>query len=385
MPSYTLALRCRYPWGHFSSALTFTDGWTRAFDDVNPEQASAIGIDYHEFCGTISGRQQEQLFLTVAKKECKLQQSLRPDFVQGDVWMRTAPDSPGMSLRKILASRELCSSDTSYVKLKTILFYLLVKGVWQFYDSELMPKEWTKDSVEFLLEYRDRNGALTAGVFLNQPLISADFHPPSPQQLLVENALGPHRYPKIRELGIMLLEILLGKEIESFRIEPEVAPWLPGGQVRPYTDHSIAKWLFKTRVQTDNSMLKPLRDVVGRCLDDEAIKIAVTSSRKADKSGASRMSLLRKAIYELLVIPLESMIQMNYDHPYDLNPLLPPGVAPRAEAHDTARPSHRQSSVFVELGTPLSQATTPAVRDTHVVGITYVVVACVRHASSLVC
>jgi hypothetical protein len=33
-----------------------------------------------------------------------------------------------------------------------------------------MPGQWTKDTVEFLFEYRERNGTLTAGLFLNQRL-----------------------------------------------------------------------------------------------------------------------------------------------------------------------------------------------------------------------
>ena len=338
----------------------------RTFDDNNPEQKTAIGIDYHEFCGTISGQHKEQLFLTVSRRDCKLHQSLRPDSIRGDAWMLTAPDSPGMSLREILASGELRSSHEAHTKLRTILFYLLVKGVWQFYDSELMPTEWTKDTVEFLIEFRDRNGALTAGVFLNQPLVSAEFHPPTSKQSPVEDARGPHRYPKIRELGIMLLEILFGREIDSFRAEPEAAVWLPGGQVRPYTDHSIAKWLYKKRVQTNDDILKPLRDVVGRCLEDEAIKTFVTSSRKTDKSGATRMSLLREAIHDLLVMPLESMIQINYDQPYDLKPLLALDTGASVKPSNAAiSPGRGQHTRYLEPKATSSRATTPEILDPH--------------------
>jgi hypothetical protein len=324
-----------------------------------------VGIDYHEFCGIISGRQQEQLFLTVSKKDSKVHQSLRPDSIKGDAWMLTAPDSPGMSLREILASGELRPSTDAHTKFKTILFYLLVKGVWQFYDSELMPNEWTKETVEFLVEFRDRDGALTAGVFLNQPLVSAEFHPASQQQTPVGNARGPHRYPKIRELGIMLLEILLGREIDSFHAEPEAAIWLPGGQVRPYTDHNIAKWLFRTRVQTNNDILKPLRDVVGRCLEDTAVKTAVTSSAKSDKSGASEISLLREAVHDLLVMPLESMILLNYNQPYDLKPLLQLDAVASVEPSTAAQPGRGQHNRYLEPRESSSRATTPETLDTN--------------------
>jgi hypothetical protein len=202
-------------------------------------------------------------------------------------------------------------------------------------------------------------------VFLNQPLVSAEFHPPSSKQSPVGDARGPHRYPKIRELGIMLLEILFGREIDSFRAEPEVAVWLPGGQVRPYTDHSIAKWLYKKKVQTNDDILKPLRDVVGRCLEDEAIKTLVASSRKTDKSGATRMSLLREAIHELLVMPLESMILVNYNQPYDVKPLLQHDIAVSVEPSNAVRPGYCQHNRYLGPKELSSRVTTPETFDPH--------------------
>lgn len=296
------------------------------------------GIEYHEFCGTISGRYQEQLFLTVSKKDFKLHHSECPDSIGANAWMMTAPDSPALSLRKILARGELIGSNRAHNKVKIILFYLLTKGVWQFYESELMPTEWTKDTVEFLFEHRERNGTLTAGVFLNQPLISADFHPkPQKQQGHVSLA---HSFPKIRELGIMLLEILLGREIDSFRTEPEAATWLPGGKVTPYTDHRIAVWLFKSRIQTDSDMIKPLRDVIGRCLDDQSFRRIIKSKASPGQSLSSR---LREAMYEQLVIPLESLLQVMYDEPYDLSPLHELNGVPATDSAGGIRPARQQT------------------------------------------
>ncbi|KXX82512.1 Alkaline protease [Madurella mycetomatis] len=296
------------------------------------------GIEYHEFCGTISGRHQEQLFLTVSKKDFKLHHSECPDSIGANVWMMTAPDSPALSLRKILARGELIGSNRAHNKVKIILFYLLTKGVWQFYESELMPTEWTKDTVEFLFEHRERNGTLTAGVFLNQPLISADFHP-TPQKQHGHINLA-HSFPKIRELGIMLLEILLGREIDSFRTEPEAATWLPGGKVTPYTDHRIAVWLFKSKIQTDSDMIKPLRDVIGRCLDDQSFKRVIKSKASPGQSLSSR---LREAMYEQLVIPLESLLQVMYDQPYDLSPLHELNGVPATDSAGGIRRAQQQT------------------------------------------
>ncbi len=114
--------------------------------------------------------------------------------------MLTAPGSSSMSLKNILSNGELVGStpigevlnvDAAHVKVKVALFYLLAKGVWQFLDSELMPRGWTKDTVQFLLEYREHRGALTAGVFLNQPLIPAQLHPAPAQKEEAPNHTSP--------------------------------------------------------------------------------------------------------------------------------------------------------------------------------------------------
>ena len=267
--------------------------------------------------------------------------------------MLTAPDSPGFSLRNILANGELVGStpdgellriDTAHVKVKIILFYLLTKGVWQFFNSELMPNEWTKDTVEFLVEYREHRGALTAGVFLNQPLIPAQLHSAPKRQEEAPN----HSFPKIRELGIMLLEILLGRQIESFRGLPEFAAYLPGGEPTPYTNYRIATWLFEKRVKMDQQIAKPLIKVVERSLDP-VFFLKLLAPGKGKDQGHSR---LRDAMYEKLVVPLDLLVKTNYDDTHGLWPLHELGAAAAplhgvgtTEAPDLTRPffSTRQS------------------------------------------
>jgi hypothetical protein len=333
------------------------------------EQSSANGIDYHEFCGTISGRQEKQLFLTVSKKDSKLYQTLRPNFIRDEAWMLTAPNSPPMSLREVLAKGKLRGDPRfkeAFSKVKTIVSYLLVKGVWQFYDSELMPTPWTKDTVEFLLEWRERRGLLTAGVFLNQPLISANFGPSS------GNTSGRHRYPKIQELGNMLVEIQLEREIESFRGDPDAAGFQPRvtGRAPPLTDYDLANWLFKTKVQADTAIFKPMKEVIGRCLQDQDILNAVTASKRSDKLGSTSGSLIRKAVYNLLVLPLESMIQKDYDDPFDVEPLpeqdaVPVHVAEDSDPPKPAWPGPRPPEQPFDTGHFGSRSATLEVMDVH--------------------
>lgn len=53
-----------------------------------------------------------------------------------------------VSLTTVLEKRKLEGDD----QLKLLLSYLLAKSIWQFYDSEWMKRDWTKDSIHFMRE-----------------------------------------------------------------------------------------------------------------------------------------------------------------------------------------------------------------------------------------
>ncbi len=264
--------------------------------------------------------------------------------------MLTASDASELSLRNILAQCKLVGAtpagdiltmDAAQLKAKSILFYLLVKGFWQFFNSEFMASGWTKDSIQFLREYRDHKGALTAGVFLDRPLFSTELLLDQKQQ----EQESPHQdLPQIRDLGIMLLEILLGREIESFRGLPEFAAYLPGGEPTPYTDYRIAAWLFEKRVRTDDLIPQPLLAVIAMCLDP-VLSSDLLSHSEPNHSGSNR---LREAIHKRLVLPLELLVCHSYCTRNGLFPLHElstaaagacPGVMRRPGTSDQGAPS----------------------------------------------
>ncbi|PHH68809.1 hypothetical protein CDD82_263 [Ophiocordyceps australis] len=95
--------------------------------------------------------------------------------------------------------------------MKYLLSYLVAKSVWQFYATDWMGKGWTKDSIHFI--YERRRGAKDAGIYLNEPFISARFDPDDSKD---DSMLRLHKFPKIKALGITLLEIELGIVIEDY-------------------------------------------------------------------------------------------------------------------------------------------------------------------------
>lgn len=93
--------------------------------------------------------------------------------------------------------------------MKYLLSYLLAKSVWQFYNTEWMGKEWTKESIHFMFERRQSDP--DAGIYLNEPFISARFEPDASN----DDSFLPHKFPEIKALGIVLLEIELGKSLRT--------------------------------------------------------------------------------------------------------------------------------------------------------------------------
>lgn len=113
----------------------------------------------------------------------------------------------GESLANVLRSYELMPKD------KVMLAYAVARAYWQYYDSELMRTKWTSDTIWFMPEQESRGheGQLPLCAYLSFP-----FGVPSnsSQDILYEDLLT-HRCPRIFDIGILLLEIGLGKPFQT--------------------------------------------------------------------------------------------------------------------------------------------------------------------------
>ncbi|KAK0704348.1 peptidase S8/S53 domain-containing protein [Lasiosphaeris hirsuta] len=269
------------------------------FKGKKDQPDAAKGIEYHEFCGTITQSHEEQLFLTLSRKEAKL---FMPEFANSGIsWMLTAPGTRSMTLRSLLEEGYLGAHTLPVLKMKIVLMYLLGKGVWQFYDSGLMVDEWTKDNVEFMFEQRLEEGEWTIGVFLNQPLISAPSCPSPPH----EN--GPRKmthtiFPKIRQLGIMLLEVVIGREIDNYKgADPSYRGKSGGLKDLLEAKEKYEQWSVKNDWPNAELVVK----AIGNSLDDHQY---LPKSR--DKSNPDFS--VRNVLYEKVVRHLEGALTVNY-------------------------------------------------------------------------
>lgn len=136
--------------------------------------------------------------------------------------------APSVPLTRLLALTSMRTDEQR----RLLLSYLLAKAIWKFYDLDWMTEYWTNDTVHFMrqhldgLEERQRIAPLS-----HQPFILANLRPSTPRVgMTSETAAGrnscrTHILPKVLALGIMLLEIELGRPIV-----------VPGGEELPDTE-----------------------------------------------------------------------------------------------------------------------------------------------------
>ncbi|KAK4167718.1 hypothetical protein QBC43DRAFT_203038 [Cladorrhinum sp. PSN259] len=139
---------------------------------------------------------------------------------------RISLKSPSVSLTTVLPAFSNTKSDD--LQRKLLLSYLLARAVWQFYDTDWIAEDWTKETVHFMAQRLDRftrnistarTGGTTHPKLYHRPFLLAQLQASA-------NSLGAasnldattqiHIFPKIMALGIVLLEIEIGQPIEQY-------------------------------------------------------------------------------------------------------------------------------------------------------------------------
>lgn len=229
-------------------------------------------------------------------------------------------------------------------KRKFLLSYFLAKAFWQFYDSDWMQREWTKEAVHFMFE---RRGKTVKGIFVNEPFISArfyDYH----QLCDPKDEYKAHQFPKILALGIMLLEIELGVKIEDYRM-PEALNYEHGPTV--YDDYAAAVELFgETELWERRETIKAFKEMIGICLIPDPFMPFVN-----DVQG------LRDAFKKLVVNSLQVLYKEAWENPEEASvfpiELDPPGPsAPNTERNTPYHETALTTPLFTSLpATPAPQ------------------------------
>ncbi|KAF4946043.1 hypothetical protein FGADI_11480 [Fusarium gaditjirri] len=245
--------------------------------------------------------------------------------------------TPGISLANVIQSYYLTP------KVKTILGYILARSVWQFYDSDWLKTPWTSRTIQFMKHYTSPLGDDEPSIFPSKPYYSVHFgEDDATASEATTNSGEIHRYPRVRDLGIMLVEIGLGCLLngsaptnnDALKISKANQDWL---QAKGWSD-SKSPW-------RDFDYPK-YRGAVENCLNPNIFaKAPFTPSVNVDEL-AKGLHKRRKIFYEHVVSPLEDLVQgTGWKDSVNSMPSL------RLQA-----PTTQQPQTLEELGPPVEQA-----------------------------
>ncbi|KAL4882881.1 nucleoside phosphorylase domain-containing protein [Aspergillus karnatakaensis] len=210
-------------------------------------------------------------------------------------WLRHQPCVP---------ITELWSKNKLKKKMRLRLSFVVAKAVWQFYDSDWMLKEWSRENIRFLLERHDDHSQPC--LFADEPFLSPNFDCLIPNDGMPEGEVimqyRLHRYPKILALAILLIEIELGSPIEAHYI-PDVLG--ENGEPNVNTYYSTAVHLLNSQDQQGKwgaqETFSKHKSIIGACLDRNIFNMR-------DDDVISQ----RDALYKHVVCPLESLFKIAW-------------------------------------------------------------------------
>lgn len=209
--------------------------------DISPPQDAPVHIT--NFCDKISTKEQYQLSLSISDRQLYFN-----EWCEGArTWV---PDLPSVSLCTILKNHKISK------KMKLLLSYMLARSIWQFYNTDWTQREWTAESVHFMYEHR-HHGA-NAGIYLNEPFISSHFQADPNRD---DSTFRPHKFPIIKALGIILLEIELGAVIHDY-FGPQN---YTNGELNADADLHVALQLYDDPDRLEDTFLL-LKAAIGDCL-----------------------------------------------------------------------------------------------------------------------
>ncbi|KAK6603922.1 extracellular alkaline serine protease [Botrytis cinerea] len=207
---------------------------------------------------------------------------------------------PGISLADILKNYHLTA------RMKLTLAYILAQSVWQYYDSDWMKTTWTSKTIYFMKEGKGNTSSKQGNLYAWKPYLSVRFGDANLESSEYSNIDGEiHHYPRVRALGIMLVEIGVGSPLHSSDQERQGQP--PAAKINEdlllATQYSKDEWRWK-----DCDYPKYL-SAVKHCLDLGIFASAPCMSELGGKGDAEGLKQRRNILYDKVIFPLEEVLQ----------------------------------------------------------------------------
>ncbi|KAK6332694.1 hypothetical protein TWF730_004353 [Orbilia blumenaviensis] len=200
--------------------------------------------------------------------------------------------TPSVSLAEVIPSTSLRSDNQR----KLLLSYLLAKAVWQFYESDWMIEAWTKYTVHFMQKHLDK---MQKSVQLyHKPFITANLWASAVESNSVPKK-GFHIFPKILALGVMLLEIELGENIEHYY----QSYYLDNGKPRQNAEHITASNIISSKGWKGRSTYDRVKEAIEICVRPDTSKLGLDPIN------------VRENLYRTVVAPLMELFKFSWNCP----------------------------------------------------------------------
>ncbi|KAE8411484.1 hypothetical protein BDV36DRAFT_274502 [Aspergillus pseudocaelatus] len=240
-------------------------------------------IDQGQFCRLISLEADSRLCLTIQDRE--LQKSGFEPLKQ------LVEHAPGMSLAEILSIYHLTP------KMKLALAYILAYSVWQYYDSDWMKTGWTSQTIQFMKEHGGNTREERGKLFAWKPYLSVRFGDEDADSAEFSSLDGQiHPYPRIRSLGIMLVEIGIGFPL------PRTKPGIN-------EDYLLALEYSKDERLWRDCDYPDYISAVNHCLDPGTFNLAHSTLGQGRKELMEGLKQRRNILYDKVVFPIEDLLQ----------------------------------------------------------------------------
>jgi hypothetical protein len=185
-------------------------------------------------------------------------------------------DMPSTSLDRLLAAQSRLS-----LRDRRTLALILSLSLLQYHDSEWLASEWGKQHISFFYSGQDK-------LDLQRPYLSTYFDQSTPGPPTVDMARF-HPSSSILALGILLIEIELGKSIEKCRSDDE--------EVNVNTDMTVASRIVRSMDQCSLAY----RKAIEACLNTPWVKANQTVSLEDETT--------REGLCDHVVYPLKRELQ----------------------------------------------------------------------------
>ncbi|KAJ5718316.1 hypothetical protein N7488_003962 [Penicillium malachiteum] len=207
--------------------------------------------------------------------------------------------TPGISLADTLKHYPPLTA-----RMKLVLAYIIAYSVWQYYDSDWMKTKWSSETIQFIKEFEDnRCGSCDpAKLFTWKPYLSVNFNDDE-SECQEFNRLdgGVHNYPRIRALGILLVEIGIGAPLHSQSLKKGLV-----AQVN--SDLLSARGYIKDPKMWRNLEFEQYREAAAQCLDPAIFSLAPFDAGASPQESRDSLRQRRNILYDKVVFPLEDLL-----------------------------------------------------------------------------